>query len=109
LGINRPHQTKTAGQFGLTGIAQHLAAGAQHDRQLSRIDVETFNQRLRGWVGFGIEQLMGMTVAAEKTFQPRGGGGVCVSCKEKKLGRPCLPCLQSPDEHWADNHWIIYR
>jgi hypothetical protein len=31
--------------------------------------VETFNQYLCGRVVLGIEQLMGMTVAAEKTFQ----------------------------------------
>jgi hypothetical protein len=33
--------------------------------------METFNQYLGGCVSLGIEQLMGMTVAAEKTFQPK--------------------------------------
>ena len=33
--------------------------------------METFNQYFCGCVGLGIEQLVGMTIAAEKTFQPQ--------------------------------------
>src|SRR5690242_9301439 len=67
LRIDRPHQAETSRQFVLTGIAQQLPTRTQHDRQLSRIDMEAFEQCFCRCVGFGIEQLVGVTVAAEKT------------------------------------------
>jgi len=33
--------------------------------------VETFDQHLRGCVTLGVEQLVGMTIATEKIFQPQ--------------------------------------
>jgi hypothetical protein len=45
-----------------------LSSWAQHDWQLFRVDVETFDQYFRGCVDLGLEQLVGMTIAPEKTF-----------------------------------------
>ena len=53
------------------GIAQQLPARAEHDRQLAGIDVEALDQRPRRRVGLGIEALMGMAVAGEKSVQPQ--------------------------------------
>src|SRR6202042_2332441 len=69
--IDRSDQADAARKFVLTGIAQELSAGTEHDRQLSRIDVESFDQSLGGGVALGIEQLMRMAVAAEKDFKPQ--------------------------------------
>ncbi len=72
--IDRPHQSDAARQFVFAGIAQQLSARTQHDRQLPGIDMEALDQRLRFGVGVGIEQLMRMTVAAEKALQPQHVG-----------------------------------
>jgi len=55
LRIDGPNQTDTARKLVLAGIAQHLSAGAEHDWQLSGIDVEAFDQRLRLVIGLWIE------------------------------------------------------
>jgi hypothetical protein len=47
-----------------------LSSWAQHDWQLFRVDVETFDQYFRGCVDLGLEQLVGMTIAPAKTFKP---------------------------------------
>ncbi len=44
--IDRSDQPDAAGKFVLAGIAQKLPAGAEHDRQLSGVDVEFFDQSL---------------------------------------------------------------
>jgi len=50
-----PNQADTAGKLVLAGIAQDLAAGAQHDRQLTGVDVEALDQRLGLPIGVGIQ------------------------------------------------------
>ena len=68
--IDGPHQAKATRQFILARIAQELPAWTENDRQLGRIDVEAFDQRLGRSVGFGIEQLVRLTIAAQKTLKP---------------------------------------
>ena len=69
--IDRTDQADAAREFVLAGIAQQLSARTEHDRQLSGIDMEALDQRFRFGVGFRIEQLMRMSIAAQKTFQPQ--------------------------------------
>ena len=86
LRINGPNQTDTARKLMLAGIAQQLPAGAEHDRQLSGIDVEAFNQRLRLIIGLWIEQLMRMTVMTEKALQPEHIGAVGATDNDRTAG-----------------------
>jgi hypothetical protein len=44
-GIDRPHQPHATGEFSLARIAQQLSARAQHDRQLTRIDLKALDER----------------------------------------------------------------
>ena len=48
-----------------------MPARAQHDRQLTGVDVEAFDQCLGFPIGLWIQPLMRMAVAAEKAFQPK--------------------------------------
>ena len=52
-----------AGELDLARVAQQLAAGAQHDRQLAGVDVKAFDQRLRLRIGLGVQPLTRMAVA----------------------------------------------
>src|SRR4029077_8844047 len=74
--IDGPNQPDTARKLVLAWIAQHLSPGAEHDRQLSGIDVEAFDQHLRLIIGFWIEQLNRMTVTTEKALKPEHIGAV---------------------------------
>jgi hypothetical protein len=71
IGIDRSDQADAARKLVFARIAQQLAARTKHDRQLPGIDMKAFDQRLCFGIGFGIEQLMRMTVAAQKTLQPQ--------------------------------------
>ena len=71
IGIDRPDQADATGKLVLAGIAQQLAARAQHDRQLAGVDMEALDQRFRLRVGHRVQCLMWMTIAAEKVFQPK--------------------------------------
>ncbi len=68
--IDRPDKPDAAGKLGLARIAQQLPVRTQHDRQLSRIDMEALDQRLRLGVVLGIKPQMRMTIAAEEAFEP---------------------------------------
>ena len=48
-----------------------MSAGAQHNRQLARINVKALDQSFGGCVVLGIQQLMRMTVAAQKALEPK--------------------------------------
>jgi len=71
IGIDRPYQADTAGEFVFARIAQQLSVRAQNDRQLTGVDKEAFDQRFRLRVGLRIQCLMGMAIAAEKVFEPK--------------------------------------
>ena len=55
--IDRRHQADTTGKFDLAGIAQQPAIGTKDDRQLTRVDVKTLDQRLCLHIGLGVEPL----------------------------------------------------
>ena len=69
--INRADQADAAGKLDLRGIAQKLAPWTEHDRQLSRIDVETLDQGARLWIGLRVKPLVRMTVAGEEGGEPK--------------------------------------
>ena len=69
--IDWPTPTRCNGQLVFAGIAQQLSAWAQHDRQVTGVDVKAFDQRLGFRIGLGIEPLTRMAVAAEKALQPK--------------------------------------
>ena len=71
IGIDRPHQAEAAGELDLAGIAQERPVRAQHDRELTGVDVEAFDQRPRRRIALGVEPMMRMAVAAEKAFEPQ--------------------------------------
>jgi hypothetical protein len=48
-----------------------LSGGTQHNRQLAGIDVKAFDQGFGTCIVLGIEQLMRMTVAAQKALKPQ--------------------------------------
>ena len=56
------------------GLRKHLSARTYDDRQLSRIDVETVDQRLGLRVGVGIEPHARRAVAREKALEPQHVG-----------------------------------
>src|SRR5262249_786550 len=58
-------------------VTQQLSIWAQHYRQLAGIDVKAFDQCLGASVGFGVQSLLGMSIAAEEALQPED---VAVSC-----------------------------
>jgi hypothetical protein len=61
-------------------------AGAEHDRQLSRIDVEAFDQRLRLIIGLWIEQLNRVTVTTEKALKPEHISAVGAADDDRTAG-----------------------
>jgi hypothetical protein len=62
-------ETDTASEVVLSWIAQKLSPGAQHDRQLARIEVESIEESARIGVGIGVEQLVRMSVAPEEVLE----------------------------------------
>src|SRR5258708_4057978 len=92
-GIDRPDQPDATGEFSLARIAQQLSARAQHDRQLTRIDVKALDERFGLWIGFGIEALMRMSVAAEKALQTKHVAVLSTADDH----RPARPRLQKTD------------
>ena len=68
--IDRADQANAACKLALRGIAQKLASWTEHDRQLSRIDVETLDESARFWIGLRVKPLVRMTVAGEKGGEP---------------------------------------
>src|SRR5258707_61267 len=93
VGIDRPNQPDATGEFSLARIAQQLSARAQHDRQLTRIDVKALDERFGFWIGFGIEALMRMSVAAEKALQTKHVAVLSTADDH----RPARPRLQKAD------------
>src|SRR5215469_2091484 len=71
VGIDRPYQPDATGELSLARIAQQLSARAQHDRQLTRIDLKALDERFGSRISFGIEALMRVAIAAEKALQTK--------------------------------------
>src|SRR6266446_1517495 len=71
VGIDRPYQPDATGEFSLARIAQQLSARAQHDRQLTSVDLKALDERFGFRIGFGIEALMRMAVATKKALQTK--------------------------------------
>ncbi len=58
-----------ARQLGVGWMAQDLAAGAEHDRQLGLVDREPLDQHLGAVDGVGIQMPVGMAVAGQEARQ----------------------------------------
>jgi hypothetical protein len=101
VGIDRPYQPDAAGEFSLARIAQQLSARAQHDRQLTRIDLKSLDKRLGGRIGFGIEALMRMAVAAKKALQAEHVGVLRTADDHGPAG----PRLQETD---VEGEWVKF-
>jgi hypothetical protein len=56
---------------GFGRIVQELSAWTKHDRQLTGVDMETLDQCLGVRIGLGVQPLVGMAIAPEKTFKPK--------------------------------------
>src|SRR5712671_3706008 len=93
VGIDRPYQPDATGEFTLARIAQQLSARAQHDRQLTRIDLKALDESFGVRIGFGIETLMRMAVAAEKALQTKHVAVLSTADDH----RPARPRLQKAD------------
>ena len=91
--INRADQPDAACQFVLGWITQQLPAGAEHDRQLPGIDMETLDQGLGFGVDVGVEQLLRLTVTAQKDLQPQHVAIVGAADDDRAAGAG----LQQPD------------
>src|SRR4029434_10756765 len=64
-------------------IAQELSAWTKDDRQLTGVDMEALNQCLGIRIGLGVQPLVGMAIAPEKTFKPKH-----------------IPILRKAHDHW---------
>src|SRR5262245_5415591 len=68
--VDGADKAQAARELRFARIVQKASIRTKHNGQSARIDVETFDHRSGLRVHFGIELLMGMTVAAEKTGEP---------------------------------------
>jgi len=91
--IDRPQQADAAGELGFGRIAQQLPAGTKHDRQLTGIDMKTLDQCLGLGIGLGIQPLVGMAIAAEKSFEPKHIGVLRTAHDHRAAGAG----LEQPD------------
>lgn len=69
--VDRSDQSNAARQFDFARIAQHVAGGAQHDRQLPRVDMKAIDQRPRFGIGLRIEPFVRIAVAIEEALEPQ--------------------------------------
>ncbi|MEI9899751.1 MAG: hypothetical protein WDN31_05935 [Hyphomicrobium sp.] len=71
VGIQGRNEPDAAGELRLSRVAQHLAVGADDDRQIAGRNLELLDQNLTAGVALGIEALVGMAVAREKALEPQ--------------------------------------
>ncbi len=64
-------ESDTTGELGLGRVAQKLAVRAHDHGKLARVDVELLDEGPCLGIGFGIEALVGMAVAAQEVLQPQ--------------------------------------
>ncbi len=84
--IDRCHKADAAGQRHVAGIAQHLSARAEHDRQFAGLDGKTLDQRSRARIVPGVEPLMRMPVAGQEAFEPQNVAVIRVADDHRSAG-----------------------